>query len=398
MLINVGYKFMSLLLENKRNRLVAVRWSFFLLIFLFLLSSGLLAQETLKKSEGQQIIISQESEPDRLGVTVLPVVYYTPETKMAFGLGSLLTYRFGLLFKQARPSTLFIGAIYTQMKQFTLQLKPELYLQKDSLLLTGNFLAERFPTKLWGVGPDTEEVLEEVYTPQRFLLEVGLQKKFFWKIPLYLGLKYHLESTRIVETEPGKLLDQDLVTGSNGGLLSGPGMVLSFDNRNNIFYPTAGSYLQANILWNDHIFGSDFDFLNIQLDLRHYYQVGDNQVLAIQALAETNSGGVPFYKLARLGGDSLLRGFYQGRFRDMNLLAFQAEYRFPVWKRLGAVVFGAMGSLANRFRDLSWDGLKYSAGFGLRFKIIPKENANLRVDLAFGPGNYGIYLKAGEAF
>ncbi|MGQ9801039.1 MAG: BamA/TamA family outer membrane protein [Candidatus Saccharicenans sp.] len=389
---------MSFSLENKRIKAATGRWLLFSLIFFGLLSSGLLSQETLKKSEGQQIVVSEESEPDRLGVTILPVVYYTPETKIAFGLGSLLTYRFGLLFKQARPSTLFIGAIYTQMKQFTLQLKPELYLKKDSFLLTGNFLAERFPTKLWGIGPDTDDALEEVYTPQRFLMEVGVQKKFFRGVPVYLGLKYHLESTRIVSTEPGKLLDQDLVTGSDGGLLSGPGMVISLDNRNNIFYPMAGFFLQANILWNDRFFGSDFDFFNIQLDLRHYYQVSDNQVLAIQALAETNSGQVPFYKLARLGGDSLLRGFYQGRFRDMNLVAFQAEYRFPVWKRLGAVVFGAIGCLGNRFRDISWDGLKYAAGFGLRFKIIPKENANLRVDFAFGPGNYGIYLKAGEAF
>ncbi|MGB9906358.1 MAG: BamA/TamA family outer membrane protein [Candidatus Saccharicenans sp.] len=389
---------MNLVLENKKIKAAAAGCLLFLTISLFLFPSVLLAQETLKKSEGQQIVISEESEPDRLGVTILPVVYYTPETRMAFGLGSLFTYRFGLLFKQARPSTIFIGAIYTQMKQFTLQLKPELYLQDNSFLLTGNFLAERFPTKLWGIGPDTDDAQEEVYTPQRYLVEVGLQKKFFNGVPLYLGLKYHLESTRIVETEPGRLLDQDLVTGSKGGLLSGPGMVISLDNRNNIFYPTAGFYLQANILWNNHFFGSDFDFFNIQLDLRHYYQVGDRQVLAIQALAETNSGEVPFYKLARLGGDSLLRGFYYGRFRDLNLLAFQAEYRFPVWKRLGAVVFGAMGSLANRFRDISWDGLKYSAGFGLRFKIIPKENANLRVDFAFGPGNYGIYLKAGEAF
>lgn len=389
---------MNYSLESKRVKRGGSWWVPLFLMIFCLLSSDLLSQETLKKNEGQQIVVSQESEPDRLGVTILPVVYYTPETRMAFGLGGLFTYRFGLIFKQARPSTFFIGAIYTQMKQFTLQLKPELYLQKDSLLLTGNFLAERFPTKLWGIGPYTDDALEEVYTPQRFLMEIGFQKKFFPEVPIYLGLKYHLESTKIIETEPGKLLDQDLVDGSNGGLLSGPGMIISLDNRNNIFYPTSGFYLQANISWNDHFFGSDFDFFHIQLDLRHYYQVSDNQVLAIQGLAETNSGQVPFYKLARLGGDSLLRGFYQGRFRDMNLLAFQAEYRFPVWKRLGAAVFGAMGCLADRFRDISWDGLKYSAGFGLRFKIIPKENANLRVDFAFGPGNYGIYLKAGEAF
>lgn len=389
---------MLLSTENKRIKKIVRAGTVFLCLFLMVLTSSLFSQQTAVKKDGQQIVISEESEPDRMGLTLLPIIYYTPETRLAFGLGSLITYRFGLVFKKARPSTMFIGAIYTQLKQFTFQIKPEIYLNDNSLFLAGNFMAERFPTKLWGIGPNTADEMEEIYTPQRFLMEVGLQQRLGRDLPLYLGLKYRLESTKIVETEPGKLLDQDLVLGSRGGLLSGPGLAASYDNRDNIFYPNSGLYLQANLNWNDHFFGSDYDFLSFQFDLRNYHRVGDDQVLAVQALAETNTGDVPFYRLARLGGDSLLRGFYNGRFRDMNLVAFQAEYRFPVWKRLGAVVFGAMGSLANRFRDISFDNLKYAAGFGLRFKIIPKENANLRVDLAFGPGTYGIYFKAGESF
>lgn len=389
---------MLLSTENKRIKKTIRASTVFLCLFLIVLTSSLFPQQTIVKKDGQQIVISEESEPDRMGLTLLPIIYYTPETRIAFGLGSLITYRFGLVFKKARPSTMFIGAIYTQLKQFTFQIKPEIYLNDNSLFLAGNFMAERFPTKLWGIGPNTADEMEEVYTPQRFLMEVGLQQRLGRYLPLYLGLKYRLESTKIVETEPGKLLDQDLVLGSRGGLLSGPGLAASYDNRDNIFYPNSGLYLQANLNWNNHFFGSDYDFLSLQFDLRNYHRVGDDQVLAVQALAETNTGDVPFYRLARLGGDSLLRGFYNGRFRDMNLVAFQAEYRFPVWKRLGAVVFGAMGSLANRFQDISFDNLKYAAGFGLRFKIIPKENANLRVDLAFGPGTYGIYFKAGESF
>lgn len=389
---------MWLSVENKGLMGLLRAGSVFLCFSLLLLTSSVFPQQTIEKKDGQQIVIREESEPDRMGITLLPIIYYTPETKIAFGLGSLITYRFGLIFKQARPSTMFIGAIYTQEKQFTLQVKPEIYLKNNSFFLAGNFLAERFPTRLWGIGPDTSDEMEEVYTPQRFLMELGLQKKLGQNLPLYLGFKYRLESTKIVEVEPGKLLDQNLVPGSRGGLLSGPGLVASYDNRDNIFYPNSGLYLQANINWNDNFFGSDYDFLSLQFDLRNYHQVGEDQVLAVQALAETNTGDVPFYRLPRLGGDSLLRGFYNGRFRDMNLIAFQAEYRFPVWKRLGAVVFGALGSLADRFRDISFDNLKYAAGIGLRFKIIPKENANLRVDLAFGPGTYGIYFKAGESF
>jgi outer membrane protein assembly factor BamA len=357
-----------------------------------------MADEKKPGKENDQIDPSAEADPDRLGINIFPILYYTPETKVAFGLSSFLTYRFSLLSKEARPSSVFLAAIYTQMKQFTLQVKPEFYLLNDSLYLTGNFLAERFPTKLWGIGPNTEDSMEESYTPQRYIMDIGLQKKIFTEVPVYLGLRYHLESTKILETEPGKLLDQNLVPGSTGGLLSGPGLIITYDSRDNIFYPSDGYYLQLFGLWNNHIFGSDFDYLNVKADLRSYITVGKNQVLVLQFLAESNGGEIPFYKLARIGGDSLLRGFYGGRFRDKKLLAFQTEYRFSLWKRLGAVVFGGLGNVAENFNSLTWDNLKLAAGFGFRFKVIPRESVNVRVDFAFGSGTHGIYLSAGEAF
>lgn len=384
-------------LENNRVRRIASAGSTFLLIILFTLSVHLSA-DTKAKSQSGQITIVEKDEKDKVGITILPILYYTPETKLAFGAGSLFTYRFGLFFKQARPSTLFLAAVYTQMKQFNLQVKPEIYLKNNSVFLTGSFLAERFPTKFWGIGAEADESLEESYTPQTYFMEIGLQRKLFQKTSLYLGVKYHLESCRIVEKKAGGLLDQGLISGSDGGLLSGLGLIINFDNRDNIFYPVSGYYLQAFGFWNDRMFGSDFNYFSFRLDLRNYLTVADCQVLAFQAILDTSLGEVPFYKLPRIGGDSLLRGYYNGRFRDRNLLAFQAEYRFPIWRKFSGVVFGAMGSLADRFRDFTWDNLKYAAGLGLRFKIIPKENANLRIDFAFGPGSTGIYFKAGESF
>jgi len=343
-------------------------------------------------------VVIKEEEKNNLGITLLPIIYYTPETKLAFGFGGLFTYRFGLFFKQARPSSLFVAAMYTQMKQFTLQLKPEIYLQNNSLFLSGNFLAERFPSKFWGVGANTEDTLEEIYTPETYSMEIGFQKILLASAGVYLGVKYHLERTRIVEKEPGKLIDQGVILGSQGGFLSGVGFIINFDNRDNIFYPTQGYYLQAYCFWNDGFLGSDFDYFSLKFDLRNYIRLAENQILAIQLILDTASGEVPFYKLPRLGGDTILRGYYQGRYRDKNLLALQAEYRFPIWKRVSGVAFVAAGNLADRLRNLSWDNLKYAGGFGFRFKIIPKEKVNLRVDFAFGPGTYGIYFKAGESF
>lgn len=383
--------------DNKSIKTVAAAVLSFLLFFIFE-GQGLGAISKIENNKSQDITIIEKKEKNNLGLTAIPIFFYTPETKIAFGAGSLFTYRFGLLFKKSRPSTLYLGAIYTQMKQFSFQAKPEIYLKNNSVLLTGNFLAEKFPTNFWGIGSDTTESQKESYTPQTYFLEIGYQHKLFSNFPLYFGFKYHLESTKIKEKEPGKSLDRNEVIGSKGGLLSGPGLILNYDSRDNIFSPSDGLYFQLFGFINDRLFASDFNYISFKIDLRQYIPVGSNQVLAWQAIFDTCVGDVPFYKMPRVGGDSMLRGFYSGRFRDRNMAAFQTEFRFPIWKKISGVVFGAMGSLADRFRELSWDNLKYAGGFGLRFKVIPKENANIRIDFAFGPGTYGIYLKAGEAF
>jgi len=367
-------------------------------LFLLYFQPPFLSADSKDNGQTGQIKIVDKDEKNKVGITLLPIIYYTPETKTAFGLGGFFTYRFGLFFKQARPSTFYLAGIYTQMKQFVFQLKPEIYLKNNSVFLTGNFLAQHFPNNFWGVGSNTNESAKENYTPQSYFFEVGYQKKIFTRIPIYVGVRYHVESVRILEKEPGKLLDQHLVPGSDGGFLSGPGIIISYDDRDNIFYPLKGYYLQTYCFWNNKVFGSDFNFFNYNFDLRNYIQIVDGQVLALQTIVDLNSGYVPFYRLATIGGDTILRGYYSGRYRDKDAIAFQAEYRFPLWWRFGAVVFGALGNVADRFDHFTWDTLRYAAGFGLRFKIISREKANIRLDFAFGPHTTGIYIKAGEAF
>ena len=101
--------------------------------------------------------------------------------------------------------------------------------------------------------------------------------------------------------------------------------------------------------------------------------------------------------LSPLGGDSLMRGYYAGRFRDKVLLAGQAEYRLPLWWRFGLVGFVGAGGVADRVGILSTSAFKLTYGFGLRFRL-NREGENLRIDFGYGKGTSGLYFTAGEAF
>jgi len=345
----------------------------------------------------------EKAEKKKLGSVIIPVVFYMPETKWAFGAGGLLTYRPEQSAAQERPSSVGFYVIYTQLKQFSTEFEPEIYLAHEKYMIKGLLTLEKFPDKFWGIGPDTPDEAEEDYTPRTYSIRMSFQKKLFPGKKIYAGAQYQFENFKILKVgrevgKPPGILSRQAIAGSSGGAVSGLGGVLSWDSRDNIFFPTRGNYWQISGFVNKEFLGSDFDFASAGIDLRKYVPFFKNHVLGLQALFESVSGSPPFHRYSDLGGDSIMRGYYSGRYRDKLLFACQAEYRFPVWKRFGLVGFGGLGDVAPRLKDLDFSKLRYSLGWGIRYKVVPKEGTNLRLDFAYGKGTSGIYFTAGEAF
>jgi len=138
------------------------------------------------------------------------------------------------------------------------------------------------------------------------------------------------------------------VPGSDDGTIVEGALLLTRDTRDNTIYPTRGQFHQAVVLGAATALGSDFGYGGVRLDVRGYLSPGGRHVLALRALGDARSGTPPFDLLPQLGGDVLLRGYYQGRFRDHTLVALQGEYRLPVFWRIGLVGFAEAGQVAPR--------------------------------------------------
>ncbi len=337
-------------------------------------------------------------EPDfKPHIIIVPLLYYTPETRLAFGVGGNLNYRFGLHKKTNRPSSLWLIGVYTQNKQYQLSVKPEIYLENNSYLLGIHLKHERFPQRFYGTGNDLpSSVTGEAYTPEMTFFQLSLKRRL-WK-NLYAGFQYEAEMTKIENIAPGGLLDKSGLEGKEGGLASGLGLTLAWDNRDNIFFPRHGSYLLLAVDSFARAFASDFSYRSLKFDLRGYIPLAEDQALALQAYFRIVSGAPPFYRLSMLGGDTILRGYYKGLYRDKNAVAVQAEYRVPVTGRFGVVGFAGLGKVAASIKDLLPAHARYTIGTGLRYRFDPQEGSNLRLDLAWGKGVFGFYFTAQEAF
>jgi outer membrane protein assembly factor BamA len=339
---------------------------------------------------------AKPKETFKAHLIAIPFIYYSPETKLAFGGGGVLNFRAGRDKERTRASTVWAFGTYNLAKQFQVVVKPEIYFERNRFFLSGNLRYERTPQKFFGVGNGMPSTAEESYTPRIMTVQAGVKKKFLGH--LFAGILYDFEQMTMEKVEPGGILDSGSVAGSRGGLLSGFGVSLDWDTRDGVLYPRKGAFFQLSADTYGALTGSDFAFTGLKLDCRQYFLVAPDQVLALQVYVRSTSGEVPFYKLALLGGETLMRGYYKGRFRDKNILAVQAEYRVLVTKRIGVVGFAGLADVFPGFAEFKLKTIKYSVGTGFRYIVDKREGTTLRLDMAWGKASFGLYFTAQEAF
>jgi outer membrane protein assembly factor BamA len=173
------------------------------------------------------------------------------------------------------------------------------------------------------------------------------------------------------------------------------------DYRDSPGNPHTGGSVSAAFSRYDERSGGRFTFNRFEVEADHYIPLGSTvRLLALRFLtsfSEPDGGNtVPFYLLQTLGGGDSLRGFREYRFRDRNLLYLSGEYRWEPVRAVELALFYDAGKVFSRRSDFDFEGLRKSAGFGVRFKT--PGSVVLRIDAArSGEGNR-LYFKFGPSF
>lgn len=335
---------------------------------------------------------SIDSSKARSGFAYIPILYYTPETKLAFGAGTLYVSRST---QYERPSSFTATLVYTTNKQFIGELSTNLFFRQNTLWHSGSFYFEKFPNTFYGIGNSTPDSLTEKFTEQVTRINPSL----LWKIAnhFYCGPTIHYESWSLQKTESGKALSVGTIAGSKTTTVSAIGLLMNYDERDNYFAATNGRFYQIAFIASPQVLGSTLTFTRTKIDLREYFPLGNSHIISAQVLFHTTTGAVPFRFMPRLGGQNILRGYFEGRFIDKHMTALQTEYRSPYLYRFGFVLFGGIGEVSNRLTSFSLSGVKLSYGAGLRFAFIPDEHIILRIDYGMGYKSNGVYITMNEA-
>lgn len=338
--------------------------------------------------------------PARGGLAGLPLVTFAPETSVLFAAVGMYLFDVGDNGTPAEPrphraSSVRVIAAYTFKNQVALQVWPSVYLSGEDWRLYGTAQAVRYPDRLYALGPDSPDDYED-YDQRILLFRAGFERQIVSK--LRLGGRGQIAHATVDRVEEGGILDRRAVTGAGGGRVAGIGPTLAWDSRDRDTATSSGGRHEFSLLTFTRRVGSEFDFIQATLRLRHFFPLWAEHVLAAEVSGQFGSGEVPFQLLATLGGDERMRGYFAGRYRDLHQVSSQLEYRMPLWWRFGLAGFVGAGQVSDDLEAFDYRDPKVAGGGGVRIALSQEDRVNLRVDVAgTRHGDLNFYVSLGEA-
>lgn len=365
---------------------------------------GLIILLFAKPSFGQDTTKNEsERKYSFQGIAGAPYIRYEPETGWVGGLVGMYYFHLGpdRDDKLTRPSSVSAGLSYSELHQSTIGINYDIYFPHDEYRVYGGFHFQQFPLDFFGIGDHTPKNNIDEYTPIYRGFTFDITKNLFrskYGEGLNIGIQGEFRNDHVIKSDPGGVISTNQVPGAQGGVANGLGVIGIYDTRDNTYSTQIGQYESLDAMFYGKALGSDYSIVRYTADVRKFYTVAENQVVALQAYAVLSNGNVPFYMMRGLGGDQLLRGYYLLRFRDDDVGLLQGEYRFPIWWRFGGVVFAGLGEVGYKLSDFTWGGIHPSYGAGLRLLVVKSEHLNARLDYGFGSDSHELYLAILEAF
>ena len=337
-----------------------------------------------------------------------PILYpgYTLVTGYLIGMANNISF-YTHQEKGAKISNILIENIYTEYKQYINIVRSNIWLHHEKFNLQGDWRYYQFPTNTFGLGSKTSFSDYDPVDYSHLRINEVLMEKVANNLSIGTGLNfdYHWNIREI--NNPTSISTDMLKYGFNKtSLSSGITLNFQFDNRLNSNNPSNGTYSNIQIRNNLKILGSNTNWQSLTVDLRHYIQFPkkSQNVLAFWSYNWfTLSGAPPYFDLPSTGWDTYnntTREYVEGRFRGLNLMYAEVEYRFRLTKNglLGGVIFSNISSLTE-WPNNKFEKANPGTGFGLRIKMNKKSNTNFCIDYGFGAGgSKGFSFNLNEVF
>jgi len=178
--------------------------------------------------------------------------------------------------------------------------------------------------------------------------------------------------------------------------ISGLGISLEYDSRDNIFSPESGLKYEFNYILYDDVIGSDVNYNLTEFSGLHYLRLAKQWRTAFRAevnYADSDSLLPPFATPS-----ISMRGIPSGRYQGKAIALSEIEVIYEINSRWEVNAFVGIGKASNEFSYLTDSSSRVSRGVGFRYLVARRYGFNVGIDTAEGPEDNVLYIQAGSAW
>ncbi|HBO25549.1 MULTISPECIES: BamA/TamA family outer membrane protein [Odoribacteraceae] len=355
-------------------------------------------QDTLKKQNIFHRIYKyfQESnettKEKKFDFSIIGGPHFASDVKLGLGLVASGLYRIDPTDLSISPSNVSLYGDITTTGFYLLGVRGNTIFPHANYRLDANIYFFSFPSKYWGIGYENGRQ-EHHYTEYK-RKEVQVKLDFLRKIATntYVGI------TGMYRHVNGKDFNNiSFLNGERSDISTfGGGLLISYDSRDFIPNPYSGSFVKLEQLFFPSFLGNKYSFKRTEIIARHYAKLWKGAILASDLQGIFNYGDTPWSMVALMGGPYQMRGYYEGQYRDNDLIQAQVELRQKIYNRHGIAVWGGAGNIFPEVKKFKWSHTLPTYGLGYRWEF--KNRVNVRLDYGIGKGQTAFYFSINEAF
>jgi outer membrane protein assembly factor BamA len=365
-------------------------------------------------------------------VSLLPIIGYGPANGFVLGAAVSATNLLGDK-NTTQLSSALMSVSFTTKEQILLAARSNIYLPGNDWYIPGDIRLLFFAQPTYGLGiygldatlnfnvDGTDVSTSVLEQPMRFnyirFYETVLKEIFpHWYAGMGINIDDHfsIEDQALKLDTPNPVITSNYFYSKKYGFdplhYSTNGLTFNIiqDSRDNPINAYKGIYASLYFRVNEKIFGGTQNSTMLYAEWRNYIPLKKSKpglVLAFWSWGQfVTSGNVPYLALPAIGWDTYGRsgrGYVQGRFRGVNMVYGETEFRMPISRNglFGAVAFlnATTASNPNTGQTL-FNTLAPGYGIGLRIKMNMKDRTNICVDYGRGRGSHGLYFNIQETF
>ena len=370
---------MNVLLHIEKMRFIFYKfsWATFIMLSIFLIPINTFCQESFKEKYNLEFVAT-------------PLVMFNPNFGNGAGAMAMALFDMNPEDENLQPSAVAVTGLYSDRKSHIIGLGGSFFPNRDfrykAGIGNGNIKSELDIDLIPGTA-DFSTNFNAVF----------LEGQYHFAENFFAGLKTIVSWIAYSPDNAAgdaflKLMDAEDTNSASVG------PVVSYDTRDNRFFPYSGIFSEVSFMYNAEALGSDVNYYILEGALNGYRQFRPGHVIGGRLYGRFTPSQTPYPGLSTLGKRSDLRGYVAGEHVANNLVSIQGEYRWNFYKRWWIIGFLGQAALFDK-GDLNSDSFFTSVGGGLRYTLSEERRVKIRVDFAWGEGNSdGFYVGLSEAF